>query len=55
MIKKNFKKFILYIIYLTVLFVSKIPGFNKFQLMEINASRVSNLVMETEIFYREKN
>ncbi len=55
MIKKNFKKFILYIIYLIVLFITKIPGFNKFQLMEINASRVSNLVMETEIFYKEKN
>ena len=31
----------------------RLPLFKKFQLVEINALRVSNLIMETEIFYRE--
>jgi len=55
MIKKIFKKFICNIIYLIVNFIIKLPIFKKFQLVEINASRVANLVMETEIFYRESN
>ena len=33
----------------------RLPLFKKFQLVEINALRVSNLIMETEIFYRESN
>ena len=55
MIKKFFKKFICDIIYLIVNFITKLPIFKKFQLVEINASRVANLIMETEIFYRESN
>ena len=55
MIKKFFKKFVCDIIYLIVNFIIKLPIFKKFQLVEINASRVANLIMETEIFYRESN
>ena len=47
------KRLIFYIIYLLVSIILKIPGIKKFQLVEINASRLSNLVMETEIFYKE--
>ena len=50
---KIVKRLIFYIIYLLVSIILKIPGIKKFQLVEINASRVSNLVMETEIFYKE--
>ena len=53
MIIKIFKKFSCNIIYLIVKFLIKLPLFKKFQLVEINALRVSNLIMETEIFYRE--
>ncbi len=55
MIIKIFKKFSYNIIYLIVKFLMKLPLFKKFQLVEINALRVSNLIMETEIFYRESN
>jgi len=55
MIKKIFKKFVCNVIYLIVNFIIKLPIFKKFQLVEINASRVANLIMETEIFYRESN
>ena len=53
MIIKIFKKFSCNIIYLIVKFLMRLPLFKKFQLVEINALRVSNLIMETEIFYRE--
>lgn len=55
MIRKIFKKFSFNIIYLIVKFLMKLPSFKKFQLVEINALRVGNLIMETEIFYRESN
>lgn len=55
MIRKIFKKFSFNIIYLIVKFLMKLPSFKKFKLVEINALRVSNLIMETEIFYRESN
>ena len=55
MIIKIFKKFSCNIIYLIVKFLMRLPLFKKFQLVEINALRVSNLIMETEIFYRESN
>jgi len=55
MIIKILKKFSCNIIYLIVKFLMKLPLFKKFQLVEINALRVSNLIMETEIFYRESN
>ena len=53
MIIKIFKKFSCNIIYLIFKFLMRLPLFKKFQLVEINALRVSNLIMETEIFYRE--
>lgn len=55
MIRKIFKKFSFNIIYLIVKFLMKLPSSKKFKLVEINALRVSNLIMETEIFYRESN
>ena len=55
MVKKYFKNLIFYIIYIIVLLITKIPRLKKFQLVELNASRVSNLVMETEIFDRKIN
>ena len=54
MIKKFFKKFVCDIIYLIVNFIIKLPIFKKFQLVEINASRVANLIMETEKINKKK-
>ena len=50
---KLLKKFIYLNLYFFIRILLKIPGAKKFQITEINASRMSNLVMETEIFSNE--